>query len=144
MGETRITVDGKQYKSPEEMPPEVRRQYDAAMQMMGSALASAQGGGTRVDTTSRSHGAEGDVVIQRTITMNTQTYKNSGEMPAGLNLGGEAGPRLRTFLNINPSPALHSLPLQRSNAPSEGRRFVYDLAFWVIVGLALWFWLGRY
>jgi len=167
MSETRITVNGKHYKSPEEMPPDVRRQYEQAMRMIGPALASAQGSATtRVDTTSRTHGAQGDIVIQKTITVNQRTYPNADEMPPelrqyvatglqatgtdgaptapGLNLAVELGrPKVRTFLNVHPSPS-SPLPIEPSNMPSEARRFVYDIAFWVIVGLALWFWLGRY
>lgn len=138
MSEIRITVNGKQYKNPEEMPPDVRRQYEQAMRMMGPALASAQGSAnTRVDTTSRSHGALGDVVIQRTVTM-------SHSATPGFNLGVEAGrPKLQALVHFNPSEPT-PLPIEPSRMPSEGRRFVYDIAFWVIVGLALWFWLGRY
>ena len=64
----------------------------------------------------------------------------------GLNLGVEAGrrPQLQAFVHFNPSEPT-PLPIEPSKRmPSEGRRFVYDIAFWVIVGLALWFWLGRY
>ena len=108
------------------------------MRSMGSALARAQGGATtRVDTTSRGHGALGDIVIQRTVTVSNSTTP-------GLNLGVEAGrPKLQAFVTFNPSEPT-PLPIEPSRMPSEGRRFVYDVAFWVIVGLALWFWLGRY
>lgn len=138
MGETRITVNGKEYKSPLDMPPDARRQYEQAMRMMGSAITGAQEGATtRVDTTSHSHGALGDVVIQRTVTMSKSTTP-------GLNPGVDAGrPKLQAFVQFNPSEPT-PLPIEPSRMPSEGRRFVYDIAFWVIVGLALWFWLGRY
>ena len=137
MSETKITVNGKLYKSPEEMPPDVRQQYEQAMRMMGSALAGTQEGATtRVDTSSRGHAALGDVVIQRTVTVSKSTTP-------GLNLVVAGRPKLQAFVHFHPSePA--PLPIEPSRMPSEGRRFVYDIAFWVIVGLALWFWLGRY
>jgi hypothetical protein len=113
MGDTRITVNGQHYGSPDEMPPDVRRQYDEAMRMMGTALAGKGSGTTQVVT--HSHGGGLQV---------TQTTR-------------------RTYLDFNPSQPT-PLPIQPSNAPSEGRRFVYDIAFWTIVALALWLWLGRY
>jgi hypothetical protein len=113
MGDIRITVNGQHYGSAEEMPPEVRRQYEEAMQRMGRALAGIESGTTQVVTHSGGAGLQ--------VTQTTR----------------------RTYVHVDPSQP-GALPIQPSNAPSEGRRFVYDVAFWVIVALALWFWLGRY
>jgi hypothetical protein len=113
MGDIHITVNGQHFGSPDEMPPDVRRQYEEAMRRMESALAGQGSGTTQVVT----HSREGGLQV-------TQTTR-------------------RSYLNVSPSLPT-ALPIRPSNAPSEGRRFVYDLAFWVIVALALWFWLGRY
>jgi hypothetical protein len=139
MDKTRITVNGKEYKSPDEMPPDVRLQYEQAMQMMSTTRAGDQvGATTTIDTSSRSLGGQSNVVIQRTITV-------SKNPPPEMLLGmGTRLPKLRAFVTLNPSAPERPLPIEPSNMPSEGRRFVYDVAFWVIVGLALWFWLGRY
>jgi len=106
MIKTSITVNGKQYKSLEEMPPDVRQQYDEAMRRMAAALSGGQ------------ESAQANSVIRNIVTVSNRTFGNN--------------------------PAEMPLPIEPSRMPSEGRRFVYDLAFWVIVGLALWFWLGRY
>jgi hypothetical protein len=148
MSDIRITVNGQHYGSPDEMPPDVRRQYEEAMRLIGPALAGKGSGTTQVVTHSHGGGLQGNIVINKTVTVNNRTFDGVEKMPADLRQFFEGGLQAtqasgRTYLDFNPSQPT-PLPIQPSNAPSEGRRFVYDIAFWVLVALALWLWLGRY
>ena len=60
---TKIKINGKEYNSPEEMPPDVRSLFEKAMANRGSSSANNQG-----NTNSK-------------ITFNGQTFNNVDEMP---------------------------------------------------------------
>ena len=157
-----ITVNGQHYESPDEMPAEVRRQYDEAMRAIGPALPA----GTVSDSThvlggSAGPGVHGDVVIRKTIMVNQQTFKSVDEMPLearrlyenavarattegaasapGLHLTLRVGrPKLRAFVESGVSTPPR--PIEPSNG---ARHLLWHLVFWVALALVLWAFLRR-
>jgi hypothetical protein len=160
---TRITIDGQAYESPDEMPPDVRRQYEEALRMIGPALA----GGKRSDTTQVTTdqaglGLDSNIVIRRTIVVNNRTYKSAEGMPpevrqfveSGLRATGTTGaapvaggphaavevgrPRVRAFVDYSPTPPAPPLPIDPTDRDSKARDIVWGLISWVVIGLVLW------
>jgi hypothetical protein len=80
MANTRITVNGQQYDSPEAMPPDVRRMYEEAMRAWGASRAGGSGGGTQVFTGQVDPLGSG-LVVNRIVTVNDRTYGSVDELP---------------------------------------------------------------
>src|SRR6059036_2682999 len=81
MTNSRITVNGQEYDSPEAMPPDVRRTYEEAMRMMPSSPASGQGGGSTQVFTGQAGPIGAGVVVNRIITVNNRTYGSLDDLP---------------------------------------------------------------
>src|SRR2546426_12685731 len=82
MTNTRITINGQQYDSPEAMPPDVRRTYEEAMRMVAPSLASGQSGGsTQVFTGRAGQHIGASVVVNKVITVNNRTYGSVDDLP---------------------------------------------------------------
>jgi hypothetical protein len=164
----RITINGQEYNSPDEMPPDVRRLYDNAMQAMGNALPGGQAGNTTVFT-SRGGLLNTNIVVRKNITVNDKHYKSLDEMPPELRqlaenamqqaqgtTGGPAitnrlsmstdpgTPQVRAFVSTSPTtPTQAYVPIGSGpNAQINARRFLRGVIFWVGVGLAFWIYLG--
>ena len=108
------------------------------------------------------------IVVNKTIIVNGRKYESVEELPpemrrlvenalrgqgvtadapsgVGVQMTVESGkPRFRTFINVSGSES-HGTPqpIEPPSGSPEARRFVWDLAFWVALGLLFWFWLGR-
>jgi hypothetical protein len=87
----RITVNGKEYRGVEEMPPEVRRQYARAMSMLadkdGNGVPDILEGGASITSTTFDHA--GDALITTEVTksdvvVNGQRYARLEDVPAEL------------------------------------------------------------
>ena len=125
---TRITINGRDYKSLDEMPPDVRRQYEEAMRKFGSALAAGKANdATSAPQGTKSLGAPGNVVIRTTTTT--------------LNLGSS---EVRTIGRAGPASSPESFLFEPSDVRSRARDFFWGLVWWVVIGLVLWFFLGRW
>jgi hypothetical protein len=93
---TKITIDGREYSSPEEMPPDVRSVYELAMKHVPALEASGQGappshGKTPVSITT---------AVQTDIVVNGQSYSRLEDVPVEMRAaveralkGREAHPR---------------------------------------------------
>ena len=166
MSVRRITVNGRHYGSPEEMPPDVRRQYEEAMRRMGAALADGKASDTtQVITGPVGSSGQGSIVVRQTVVVNQAKHGSPGEVPpevrrllerarqapgtagasvATMNVTVEAGgPKLRRGDSGRPAAPLGELPLVPSDVQSKARDLVWNLAFWVAVALAVGFWLAR-
>jgi hypothetical protein len=136
--ETRITVNGVEYRNVEEMPPDVRRQYDRAMQM----LADQDGNGVpdilEGKVTSGAGGATKPVSVvthaSSRIVLNGKQYKSWDDVP----------PQVRALLN---QPEGVAVRIQRDNHPGQkpgitlrlnGTTLLALLCALVVVGLLIW------
>ena len=168
MNINRITINGQQYNSPDEMPPDVRALYDNAIQAMGNALPGGKPGDTTVFTT-RGGLLSTNIVVRKNITVNDKKYKSLDEMPPEVRqlaenamqqaqgtTGGPAitnslsmstgadKPQVRGFASTSPTtPTQAYIPIGSGpNAGINARRFLRGVIFWVGVGLAFWIYLG--
>jgi len=158
----KITVNGVVYDSIEAMPPEVRRQYDEAMKTLSSLPSGQDGGTTQVFTGGLGKNVGASVVVNRFVTVNNKTYGNLDEVPPEVRQqfqdamqGGHVhpktsvhvslnveGPQVRTLdAGKNPTPV--PLPIESSSTESTIRNLPMSLAILVLIGLALWAYLGR-
>jgi len=165
MADHGITINGQHFASPDDMPPDVRRQYDEAMRLMRPDAAG-PGGTTDVQTHSSGFGLSSNIVIRKTITMNGQTYKSIDEMPPearqqiervlkaqGLTGSTPPAPGVYEAIEIRKPkaldraagapPAAPYVPIEPSNFPFKVRDFVGGLIFWVVVGLVVLAFLSR-
>lgn len=162
MSDTRITINGQRYDSPDAMPPEVRRQYEEAMRSIAPAA------DTTDVLTARLGPLKTNIVIHKTIRVNDKKYGSVEEMPPDVRQFVERGleqarqassdtsttpgkrlsmkigrPGIGTTLHLNsPSPGQPPPPIEPSATEENIRNFVFVLAFWVIVGLYIWTRLG--
>src|SRR5689334_13641478 len=81
MSNTKITINGQQYDSPEAMPPDVRRMYEEAMRVAGASLASGKSGSSTQVFTGRTGDLGASLVVNRVITVNDRTYGSIDELP---------------------------------------------------------------
>src|SRR6476661_4485505 len=81
MTNTRITINGQHYDSPEAMPPDVRRTYEDAMRAMVPSPASGPSGGSTQVFTGHAGPIGASVVVNRIITVNNRTYGSIDELP---------------------------------------------------------------
>ncbi len=164
-----ITINGRHYRSPDEMPPDVRQQYEEALRTIGSALRSSKGSeATEVVTGQPGLDAHTNIVIRRTVTVNGRTFKSTDEMPpelrrlvatgfpARVTTGDASGaealqavtdagrPKFGAFVHVGgATPPPQRLSLEPANVQSKAHDFLSDLVFWVVVGLLVWALLGR-
>jgi hypothetical protein len=154
MADSRITINGQHYDSPEAMPPDVRRAYEEAMRTLGPGLA--KGGSTRL-LTEHSGRLGGDVVVNHVVTVNQRTYGSIDELPPHVRRICEDALRSATSPVTRPETSVHvSVETTGSGAaPTRtGLRETSDLestirgipeavATLVILGLIAWYLLGR-
>ena len=162
MANTRITINGQQYDSPDAMPPDVRRTYEEAMRTLGSLPSGQSGGSTDVVTGRVGHlGAE--VVVNRTVTVNNRTPGSLDELPPdvrrqfeGALKGAQVRPRTSVHLSLNmEGPQVRTLgdagkartpvplPIESTSTEATIRGLPMSLAFIVAIALVLWYLLGR-
>jgi hypothetical protein len=128
MGITRsITVNGQQYKSPDEMPPEARRLYDEGLRAMRALDA-------RIHEIDTELTADSGAIR---VTSKTTFQRSEGSVEAPV-AELPSRPKLQGFVDVRSTPTPSFRNLVSSEARDKGRRFVLDLAFWVVVALALW------
>jgi hypothetical protein len=166
MAENKITINGQEYDSPEAMPPDVRRMYDAAMRTMSASLASGQSGeSTQVFTGRAGDHIGASMVVNRVVTVNKRTFGSAGELPpdvrqqyedalkaadpqathpkfslhVSVNVGKTGGGTLGDPSGMSPTP----LPIEDSSTESKIRGLPMSLAILVVIGLVLWALLGR-
>lgn len=107
MDNTKITINGRQYDSPEAMPPDVRRTYEEAIRMMGPTLASGQSGGSTQVFTGRAGKMGANVVVSRVITVNNRTYGSLDELPPEVRQQYEDALKRVTPQMSHPKTSLH-------------------------------------
>jgi len=132
---TRITVNGHSYHSVDEMPPEVREQYERAMAML-------KGGGGAPDAS-----AAVTSVVNESIVYNGHRYKSRDELPpevrALLNkmpaAPGKTGDvRLETTRTIGPQVTFNkSLPDDGRPAPEEDPVLAWTLVKILVVAVII-------
>lgn len=164
MANIKITINGQQYDSPEAMPPDVRRIYEEAMRSVRPSLPGGQSGGTTQVFTGRAGDLGGSVIVNRTVTVNNRTYGSLDELPpdvrkqfedalkgGGLNMHPKTslhvsfkveGPQALADPSKSPTPV--PLPYDRSTLEGKIRDIPLSLAILVLIGLALWAFLGRH
>jgi hypothetical protein len=79
-----ITINGRTYASVDEMPADVRRQYEAAMHFMAkshSAVANASAGDVSISTTGSGPGHTFKTVATSRIEYNGREYAHWEELP---------------------------------------------------------------
>ena len=156
MAESKITINGQHYDSPEAMPPDVRRTYEDAMRALRPALASGPSGGSTRVVTGHAGPLGGSVVVNRVVTVNDRTYGSLDELPTEARKMYEAAVRGATSTVSRPETSVHvsvemsrpsesSMPGQRQTSDLEStiRGIPEALATLVILGLIVWFLLGR-
>jgi hypothetical protein len=165
MANNKITINGRQYDSPEAMPPDVRRMYEQAMRTLRPSLAGGQNSGSTQVFTGRAGGLGASVVVNRTVTVNDRTYGSVDELPpevrkqfedalkgaapqvhpqTSLHVSVNMGrPQVRTLDDSGRSPTPHPLPIESSTLESRIRDIPVSLAIIIVIGLILWALLGR-
>ncbi len=136
---TKIRVNGKEYASTQEMPPQIRAAYERALASLGSHAAHPSVG------TASSH-AQSDTPVASTITLNGQTYGSSDEMPAEVralyndaiatltheNVVSDASHRIATTVGTDPSGGPSGSSIQPQ---SVGSRLMIVLAAILVLAL---------
>jgi len=154
MADSRITINGLHYDSPEAMPPDVRRAYEEALRTLGPGLAT--GGSTRV-VTEHSGRLGGDVVVNRVVTVNQRAYGNIEELPPEVRRMYEDAMRGATSPVTRPETSVHvsvNMTDDSSESNTRGLRQTSDLestirgipealATLVILALIAWYFLSR-
>jgi hypothetical protein len=77
---TRITINGQEYDSPDQMPPDVRKIYDGALAMGAPLLADRDGNGVP-DVLEGKGGFKFAAQVARAVLVNGIQYKSPEEMP---------------------------------------------------------------
>jgi hypothetical protein len=134
----RITINGQHYGSPDDMPPDVRRAYEAALQ----AVAPRRAGDPASETTHAITGPNASLV---TRTMVSVKHGKAGELPPDVrrSLNSGAPGTVRTFVRLENPPPEQPVPIEAGSAQAKARQFLANLIFWVIVALVLWAFLDR-
>jgi|SRR6185369_3122665 len=165
MSNTRITINGQQYDSPEAMPPDVRRTYEGALRTLGPTLAGGKSGGSTQVFTGQAGDVGANVVVNRIVTVNDRAYGSLHELPpevrkqfehalegvapqvhpqTSLHLSVNLGkPQLRTLHDFRRAATPPPLPIEASNLESRIRDIPVSLAIIVAIALILWAFLGR-
>jgi len=164
MDSTKITVNGQHYDSPEAMPPDVRRMYEDALRAVGPSLAKAGSGGNTQVFTGRAGDLGGSVIVNRTVTVNNQTYGSLDELPPEVRQQFEAalkgaashvGPRASVHVSFHvggsqgqtlgqaarPTPEA-PVPFDSSDLASRIREIPVALAILIVIALIYWVLLG--
>jgi len=164
MGIRGITINGRHYESPDAMPPDVRRTYEAALRMMRSI----QEGGKGSDTTEVFTGQAGFSVIRKTVTVTGPRHGSVEELPLEVRQVLEDGraqtpgtspgaptahdqqlvvetrrPQIRTTVSTSTARLAPPHAVEPWSRQPKLRHLFSVLVFWVVVGLILWAFLGR-
>lgn len=166
MTNSRITINGQHYDSPEMMPPDVRHMYEEAMRTVGPSLANGQiGGNTQVFTGRAGQDLGASVVVNRTTIVNDCRYGSVDELPqdvrqiyedalkgaapqsthpgTSLHVSVNMGrPRVRTLDESGRPPAPIPLPFESSSTESRLRSLPVSLAIFILIALVVWARLG--
>ncbi len=147
MTEQRIVVNGQEYGSGEEMPPDVRALYERALR----AAAEARAGGGGTEPTTSEGGAPAHVTVQ-TVKTSTRFVVDGKEYGSVDELPPAARAALRDALGTS-SPNRLTYAVDRAeeepeSEPSEGRRLRFSasvsplrLALWLAAILFLIYYL---
>ena len=160
MANTKITINGQQYDSPEAMPPDVRRIYEEAMRTVGPSLASGLSGGSTQVFTGRAGDVGASIVVNRVITVNDRTYGSIDELPADVRQHYQDAPKGVAPQAAHPETSLHlsvnlekpqvrtldsgrsptplPLPMESSSLESRIRDLPWSLATFAAIGLIIW------
>jgi hypothetical protein len=80
MSPAKIRINGREYDTPEAMPPDVRKLYEDAMRQVGPSLADQDGNGIPDIFEGKGSGRAGTFISNR-ITVNNKTYASVDELP---------------------------------------------------------------
>src|SRR5262245_1187378 len=80
MSPAKITINGREYDGPDEMPPDVRRLYEDAMRQALPALEAQDGNGVP-DLLEGQGSGRARTFLSSRITINGKTYRGVEEMP---------------------------------------------------------------
>ena len=163
MTHNRITINGQSYGSPDEMPPEVRGMYEDALRAAGQSFARGpKGGNTQVFTGPVGRHVKADMVVNKTIVVNNQSYGSLDELPPdvrqlyeaalrgeptqgtphtklGFQVSVDLGRRERgPFGDSGKESTPPPLPIEPSTIESKLRSLPIDLAILVGIGLVIW------
>jgi hypothetical protein len=155
MSDTKITINGQTYESPEAMPPDVRRTYEEAMRMLGPAVANAPRD-ARTDVLAGHVGPfHGSVVVNHVVTMNGRRQSGVEGLSPELRRMYEdavrdpAAPVRRPDTNVHVSMEMDLPPEGRKGAQpvsdieSRIRGIPGTLAMVVVIALILWYVMSR-
>ena len=164
MSPSKITINGQHYDSPDEMPPDVRRMYEAALQAIKAPQAGQPGEITQVFSSPPDHGIHASMVVNRKLVVSNRTFKSADEMPPDVRqlydaamkgtgaTAGQSGfhvsvnttrPEVRSFGGSNSGSEPSPVPIEPSDLESRIRKLPVSLAILILVGLILWATLGR-
>lgn len=155
MSDTRITINGQTYDSPEAMPPDVRRTYEEAMRLLGPALENAPKDARTDVLTGHAGPFHGSVVVNRTVTVDNRKFGGVEGLSPELRrmyedaVRGAAAPARRADANIHVAVEMN-LPQERrkglqpvSDIESRIRGIPGALAVLVVIALILWYVMSR-
>jgi hypothetical protein len=145
----KININGQEYNSVDEMPPDVRKAWEQAMSMLADRNGNGvpdilEGGNTRITRSSSVPGVT-TVVTSSTVTVNGRKYDNWEEVPPDLrSMLSQSG--AVPFASVNSGSSLRLT----STGPRNTITFQITpstlLALLAAIGLALligWFFFGR-
>jgi len=163
---TRITINGQEYDSPEQMPPDVRKIYDGALAMGAPLLADRDGNGVP-DVLEGKGGIRFAAQVAKAFLVNGVRYASVDEMPpdvrqayeqamAKVEAGG-SGVKINTVRFAPtftfrlggksnppgaPPPGMPSgpRPIEPANIESGIRNFVVTVLLLVSASVAWWWW----
>jgi len=162
----RITINGQHYDSPDAMPPDVRRLYEAALRTAASSLASGEPGESTQVFAAQTGDLGASVVVNRTVAVNNRTHPSADDLPpearklhddaleaadpqavtthpgASFHVSVNFGGSRRTpdeSTRLRPGP----LPIEDSSLEANIRRLPVTLAILIGIALILWVYLGR-
>jgi hypothetical protein len=140
----KIVFNGREYDGIEAMPPEVRQQFEAALNALGeedrARLESAEGQGA---------GLKIDLTVHRKYKVNGVEYDSVDAMPAHVRAAFEkaleANPSLRDTATSIPtlkrSPGGAPVLPPAIDAADARRASLVRVAVWAVIGLVVLIWL---
>ena len=132
-----ITINGRTYSTIEEMPPDVRREYETAMQVLSrnaGPLANPSGGDVNVSMTSR-------------IVVNGKAYSRWEDVPPGARAAFQSGGVSRVIpLGAAAKQLPTSLPLNTNSSTTISlplAAMIILLLFALVVGIFVGIFIGH-